>query len=284
MLADGLYERCGRPDVALAQHLTPLPAGWVAHAPGAVTAASRQLELRVHGRGGHAGLRQFAVDPVPVAAAIVLDAAGIGARLPAAVTVGTICGGSRPNVIPEEVTLGISVRAPTTAVLQEAVADLVRIAQQHARRAGCPRLPELSVLSASPAGVNDPVAGRIVREAHLPRFGSGHVLTLPPSLATDDFPLLTLPDSADPVPSVYWMIGATAPEVWSRAAGTSLVEKAANVPANHSAAFAPDPVRTLRTGIAAMTEAALAFLTRQPSPTLTTVSDDVPTSEGISAS
>ncbi|WP_228562442.1 amidohydrolase [Catenulispora rubra] len=271
MLADGLYERCGRPDVVLAQHLTPLPTGWVAHCPDAVTAASRTLELRVHGRGGHAGLRQFAVDPVPVAAAIVLDAAGIADRLPAAVTVGTIRGGSRPNVIPDMVTLGISVRAPTAAVLGAAVRDLAQIANEHSRRAGCPRPPELTTTSAAPAGQNDPAAGRVVRKAHLQRFGQSRMLALPPSMATDDFPLLTLPDSDRPIPSVYWMIGATPARRWAEADGTTLVAKAANVPANHSARFAPDPARTLRTGIAAMTGAALAFLTG-------------PTSEGKSTS
>jgi hippurate hydrolase len=139
MLADGLYELCGRPDVVLAQHLTPLPAGLIAHAPEAVTAASRQLEVHVHGRGGHAGLRGFAVDPVPVAAAIVLEAAGIGDRMPVVVTVGTIRAGSRPNVIPDVVTLGVSMRAPSTSVLDEAVAELARIADDHSNRAGCPR-------------------------------------------------------------------------------------------------------------------------------------------------
>lgn len=274
MLSDGLYEHCGRPDVVLAQHLTPLPAGWVAHATEAVTAASRQMEIRVNGRGGHAGLRGFAVDPVPVAAAIVLEAAGIGDRMPAAITVGTIRAGSRPNVIPDEVTLGVSVRAPRVSALDEAVAELTRIAGHHSRRAGCPQPPTLVTTSASPAGTNDPVAGRTVREAHRLHFGSSRLLTLAPSMATDDFPLFTLPDSADPIPSVYWMIGATSPSAWAEADGTTLVEKAANLPANHSAQFAPDPARTLRTGIAAMTGAALAFLTRSTGPT----------PEGISAS
>ena len=267
MLADGLYERCGRPDVVLAQHLTPLPAGWVAHAPEAVTAASRQMELRIHGRGGHAGLRGLAVDPVPVAAAIVLKAGGIGDRMPAAVTIGTIRAGSRPNVIPDEVTLGVSMRAANTSVLDDARAELKRIADRRSRRAGCPQPPTLLTTSASPAGTNDPVAGRTVREAHLLQVGASRLLTLPPSMATDDFPLFTLPDAADPIPSVYWMIGATSPSAWAEAEGTSLVEKAANLPANHSAHFAPDPIRTLRTGIAAMTGAALAFLTRPTGPT-----------------
>lgn len=274
MLADGLYEHCGRPDVVLAQHLTPLPAGWVAHAPEAVTAASRQVELRVHGRGGHAGLRGFAVDPLPVAAAIVLEAGGIGDRMPAAVTIGTIRAGSRPNIIPDGVTLGVSVRAANTSVLDEAVAELTRIADQHSRRAGCPQPPTLLATSASPAGTNDPAAGRTVREAHLLQFGASRLLTLPPSMATDDFPLFTLPDSADAIPSVYWMIGATSPSAWAEAEGAALVEKAANLPANHSADFSPDPIRTLRTGIAAMTGAALAFLTRPTGPA----------SEGIPAS
>ena len=280
MLADGLYEHCGRPDVLLAQHLTPLPAGWVAHAPEGVTAASRQIELRIHGRGGHAGLRGFAVDPVPVAAAIVVEAAGIGDRMPAAITIGTIRAGSRPNIIPDEVTLGVSLRAPSTSTLDEAIASLSRIANEHSSRAGCPQPPSLVTTSASPAGTNDPIVGRTVREAHRLQFGASRMLTLPPSMATDDFPLFTLPDSADPIPSVYWMIGATSPSAWADADGTTLVEKAANLPANHSAQFAPDPLRTLRTGIAAMTGTALAFLTRSTGST----SPTSPTSEGIPAS
>ena len=260
MLADGLYERSGRPDVILAQHLTPLPAGLVAHAAAAVTAASLTMELRIHGRGGHGGLPHLAANPIPVAAAIIADLETIPTRQPAIVTVGVINAGSRANIIPDQATLGISLRAATQEALDRAAAEVSRIAEARCAEAGFPRSPEVVRLAESPAGTNDPVAAGIVRTAHERAFGAGRIATLPPSMATDDFPLFATPDGGEPIPSVYWMLGSTGHSRWAAAPGSTAIEKVQGVPANHSAEFAPDPIPTLRTGTAAMTAAVLGFL------------------------
>ncbi|MFD7638843.1 amidohydrolase, partial [Streptomyces sp. NPDC059873] len=99
MLADGLYERFGRPDVVLAQHTAPLPSGMVAHGYGPMLAGSAGFEVVVHGRAGHAGTPQLAVDPVVTAAAAVLRLQSVVAREsaptePAVLNVGSFHAGS----------------------------------------------------------------------------------------------------------------------------------------------------------------------------------------------
>jgi amidohydrolase len=260
LLDDGLERYTGRPDVILAQHVTPLPAGYVAHAPGPVTAAGATLELRVHGRGGHSGLPQLAANPVPAAAGIIVALHALQAREPVVVTIGTVHSGTRPNIIPDVVTLGLSLRAATAAAVERAIAEVGRIARACCAAAGLSQPPELIRGAESPAGVNDPEAARLVRAAHERAFGAARIAALPPSTATDDFPRLAALGGGAPVPTVYWMLGSAGAQRWRDAPGASAAEKAAALPANHSPAFAPDPAPTLRTGVAALHAAARAFL------------------------
>lgn len=282
MLADGLYERFGRPDVILAQHLAPLPAGLVAHADGLVTAASATLEVRLTGRGGHSGMPQLAINPISVAGGLIPDLERFAAGAGVVLSIGAIRAGNRANVIPEELSLSISLRAPTTSALDAAVAELSRITRSRCAAAQCPRPPEITRLSGSPAGVNDRSAAAIVHGAHARTFGLDRIVTVPPSGATEDFPLLAAPDGGEPIPSVYWILGATGHRQWAAAPGSSATEKLAALPVNHSARFAPDPVPTLRTGITAMAAAALAFLACQPS--ASALSDGAPAAAARPAS
>ncbi|MFH8727729.1 amidohydrolase [Streptomyces termitum] len=253
VLDDGLYERFGVPDAVLAQHAAPLPAGMVAHgtprAP--VTAASTALEVVVHGRGGHAGTPQLTVDPVVTAAAIVLRLQSVVARETApgehvTVTVGTVRAGSAVNVVPDTAVLGIGVRALTDAALDRAVAAVERIARGECAVSGCPREPEVRVVSRAPALWGDPAATAAVRAAHTGLFGAERVADWPPSLASEDCALL---GAGGAVPVVYWMTGVAGPRQWAATGG--------RVPPNHSPAFAPDVRTALSPAIAALAAAAL---------------------------
>lgn len=286
MLADGLYSRWSKPDVVLAQHVAPLPAGLVAHAAGPVTAASASLEVRIHGRGGNPGLPHPPVNPIQVAATIVLalaeasekpaDAFGMPAGTPGAAgflgsplsqvltTVATLHAGSAGNVIPELATVGVSLRAFDDAVLRDGLAQVEQICRSASDAANCPRPPDLRLVSHSPANINDLEAGTLVRAAHVNAFGVTRVADIQPSMATEDFALFGAPGahlySGDAVPTVYWMIGSVSPKKWAAAPGKTAADKLAGLPPTHSPAFAPDPVPTLQTGTAAMVAAALAFL------------------------
>lgn len=268
MLDDGLYQRFGVPDVALAQHVAPLPAGVVAHAPPGepLTAAGAELRIVIRGRGGHGGMPHLAVDPVVVAASVVLRlrAMAVQERRPGehvVVTVGALHAGERANVIPDSAVLEAIVRAPSLAAVDRVVEVARRVVEDECLAARCTDPPEFTVVTRVPAGISDPVAAARVRRAHLAVFGAGRVVEVPQGQASEDFPLF----GADGrVPTVYWYVGSVPPAVWDRAPGAGPLEKLHSLPAAHSPKFSPDPVATLRAGITALAAGALAWLGTGP--------------------
>ncbi|GAB2445629.1 amidohydrolase [Streptomyces incanus] len=265
MLGDGLYERFGRPDVVLAQHAAPLPAGTVAHAPERVpmAAAGAVLDVLLHGRGGHAATPHLAVDPVVAAASVVTRLQGVVARETApadqvTLTVGTLRAGTAANVIPDEARLGIALRAANEASLERALSAVRRVVLAESAAAGAPREPEVMVASRSAALLCDPHHTASVRRAHAALLGAGRVLDWPGSMATEDFPLFG--DAGAPghglhgVPLVYWMLGVVGAREWRRAAAGG--PDAVPAP-NHSPFFAPHIGSALRPAISALAAAAV---------------------------
>ncbi|MEU1820101.1 amidohydrolase [Streptomyces roseifaciens] len=264
MLDDGLHDRFGRPDAVLAQHAAPLPAGMVAHGTGPVTAGSVSLDVVVHGRGGHVATPHLAVDPVVTAAAVVLRLQTVVAAETApaeqvVLTVGRLQAGTRGNVIPDHAELGLTVRGFSGAALDRVVTAVHRIVRAECDASGCPVPPEISVASRSPVNHPDPQLTAAVRDAHAAAFGAARVTGWPPSMATEDFPLL----APDGVPTAYWMLGTAGPRQWAAAPGTTAAEKLAGLPPNHSPLFAPSPRLALPTGITAMVTAARTALGRR---------------------
>ncbi|WP_326700481.1 amidohydrolase [Streptomyces sp. NBC_01754] len=260
MLADGLYERCGRPDAVLAQHTAPLPAGMVAHGGPhtPVAAASAALGVVLHGRGGHAATPHLTVDPVVTAAAVISRLQTITSRETApaeqlTLTVGTLRAGSAVNVVPDTAELGIGLRALTDDCLDRALAAVDRVVRAECAASACPREPELTTLSRSPALWCDPAATEAVRAAHTALHGPERVGTWPPSMAAEDFPLygdagLDLHGERG-IPLVYWMFGTASPKQWA--------DHGAAPPPNHSPHFAPDIRTALPPAITSLTAAAL---------------------------
>jgi amidohydrolase len=244
MLADGLYARFGPPDLALAQHIGPFPAGWVAHMASTVTAGSVELAVTVPGRAGNAGQPDAAVNPIPIAARIV---ARLVERFPGRpygpsqvyLTIGAIQAGERANVIADHAILRLTLRSHDPSALRVAASSVMRVVAVVCATAS------VVVTAQSPVGINDPGVAPRVRAAHESLFGRNRVLLIPPSLSTEDFPLFA-------VPTAYWSVGSVAPRVWAQAPGTTLDEKLTSIPVNHSPLFAPDPAPTLRTAMAAL--------------------------------
>ena len=259
MLADGLYERVGPPDVVLAQHTAPLPAGMVAHGTGAVLAGSAALEVVLPGRGGHAGAARLAVNPVEIAARVVLALPGTDPDV--AVTAGALHAGERGNVVPEEATLQVSLRG--FGPLEPAIEAVRRLAAAECAAAGSPEGPRVTVLARSPVTVPDPVAAGPVRAAHVAAFGAARVTGWPPSMATEDVGLLAgAGEHLHGVPGIrlaHWMLGTVGPREWAGTPGGPAAKLAA-LPPNHSPRYAPAPRPTLATGIAALTLAARTHL------------------------
>ena len=268
MLADGLYERFPVPDVALAQHTAPLPAGTVAHGGGLMLSAGALLGAAVHGRGGHPATAHLAVNPVVVAAAAVLDleravAEAFGPDDHVVVTTGALHAGSRGNIVPRQAAVELSVRAPDRAGVDRAVRVVRDALRATAAAHGCPDLPEVTVRSVAPPTVCDPVTLRRARGAHTAALGTERVLGWPPSSATDDFALFGAAGSelhgVGGVRTGYWMLGSVGPRQWAAAPGSGAAKLAA-LPANHAPEFLPDPRLTTPAGVTALVAAALGEL------------------------
>lgn len=260
MVADGLYERFPRPDVLLGQHAVPGPAGLYGHVPGLILSASTDIDIVVHGVGGHGSRPETAVDPVVTACFLVTRLQTIVSREVAAgesavLTVGRIEAGTRPNIIPTEARLSLNIRTQSELARERMIAAVRRIAAGECAAAGCPREPEVTVGASFPITVNDADTDRRVAAVHGEVFGTGAVLDPGPAMASEDFPHL----APGGLPYAYWFVTSTPAEVWNAAPGDDLAEKLTAVPSNHSPHFAPD-LSTLKPGVQTLVSGALALL------------------------
>ncbi|WP_189187026.1 amidohydrolase [Streptomyces albiflavescens] len=261
MLADGLYERFPRPDVLLAQHAAPGPAGLYAHSPGLIMSASTDIDIVVHGRGGHGSRPEATVDPVVTAAYLVtrlqtVVSREVAARESAVLTVGRIEAGTRHNIIPSEAHLALNLRTQSVEVRERMIAAIRRIAAGECLAAGCPREPDITVGSSFPMTVNDPDTDRRVAAVHGEVFGAGTILDPGPAMGSEDFPRL----AEGGLPYSYWFVTSTPADVWNAApGGGDIMERLAAVPSNHSPHFAPD-LSTVAPGVRTLVSGALASL------------------------
>jgi hippurate hydrolase len=270
MLTDGLYDRFGLPGVVLGQHVGPLPAGMVFHRPGPMMAATLSLDVTIFGCGGHGSRPETTVDPVVVGAFMVARLQTIVSReieplKAAVVTVGQFHAGTRANVIPDQARLSINIRSFDDRVQRRVVAAIERILRGEAEAAGCPRPPEIVASYAGPVTTNDAAVVERVKAAHLEWFGPERVMDMPePAMGSEDFGLFAHPDG-DPetpatIPTAFWFWGGASAEQIANAPGDDMLEKIRSLPSNHHPGFMVDPDPTLRTGVEALTVAALAYL------------------------
>lgn len=250
MIDDGLAAVTGPVDVVLAQHVMARPVGSVYVPSGQVFAAARNLTVTIHGRSGHASAPHTTVDPIVIAAAVVLRLQTVVAReiAPeefAVLTVGSLHAGTSGNSIPESAVLQLNLRYFTEEVGELMVSAIHRIAHAECAAAGAPRAPEVHTGVYFPPTTNDEQATVRVRDAFTTALDPGQVSALPRQSASEDFSRLT---SGLGAPGCYWGLGGTAPA------------DADNPPSNHSSRFAPPVHPTLGLGTTAMTVAALAWL------------------------
>ncbi|AGS70742.1 amidohydrolase [Streptomyces collinus] len=260
MVEDGLYERFGRPDVLLGQHAAPGPTGLYPHAPGLIMSASTDVDIVVHGRGGHGSRPEATVDPVVTAAHLVVRlqtvvSRELAAREAAVLTVGRIEAGTRHNIIPTEARIALNLRTQSEEVRTRMLAAIRRIARGECLAAGCPSEPTVTVGSTFPVTVNDAGTDATVAAVHGEVFGAGTVFDPGPAMGSEDFPQLALGS----IPYSYWFVTTTPADVWEQAPGEALPEKFAAVPSNHSPRFAPD-LSTVVPGVRTLVSGALAFL------------------------
>jgi hippurate hydrolase len=263
MLDDGLYERFDRPDVVLGQHVAPLPAGMVGLHPGPAFAAYDAVRVTLHGRGGHGSRPETCVDPVLMAAAVVLRLQGIvsreiGGSETAVVTVGTLRAGTKVNIIPDTAELQISVRTFDPRVRERVMAAIDRIVHAEAQASGAPRPPDIELLESFPLVSNDPDACARTSAGLAAAIGADRVLDPGSVTGSEDVGMLAT-DAG--VPCVYWLLGGADPAAFAGAADVEALSRVvASLPSNHSPLFAPLIEPTITVGVAALVASARTWL------------------------
>src|SRR5205823_9220848 len=193
MLNDGLFTRFPRPNFALAVHDDAnLPAGVVGYHAGPILTNSDAVTIRIYGRGGHGARPEATVDPIVIAARTVLALQTIVSREtspfdPAVITVGSIHGGTKNNIIPDEVVLQLTVRSFTDPVRKHLLSAIDRIVKAEAAAAGAPKEPLVERSNPTQVLVNDSALTRRVSAVLVRELGSARVKDLPPEMASEDF-------------------------------------------------------------------------------------------------
>jgi amidohydrolase len=263
MLADGLYSRIPRPDYALALHdSSELEVGKISYTPGYSLASSTAVDVTIRGRGAHGSRPEVSKDPIVLAAEYILAIQTIVSREnspfdPAVVTVGSIHGGTKGNIIPDEVHLQLTVRTYKEEVRQHILASLDRIAKGVALAGGVPedRAPivKTSETEATPATYNDPALTAREAAALKKGLGAENVIEDKPVMGSEDFGLFGL--EGHQIPTLMLRVGAIDADRIANSKKTGVP-----LPSLHSALFWPVPEPTIRTGVKAMTLAVMELM------------------------
>ncbi|BBX36145.1 N-alpha-acyl-glutamine aminoacylase [Mycolicibacterium mageritense DSM 44476 = CIP 104973] len=259
MVDDGLADVVGRVDVAMAQHVMPAPAGHLGTRSGPVLSAADSMRVTVYGRGGHGSMPHATVDPVVLAAMIVIRLQTIVSREVAptetvVLTVGSIHAGTKSNVIGDHAVLELNLRTYDQAVRAAVLDAIRRVVIAECQASDSPREPEFELYDSFPLTVNDADVTARVDAAFRGYFGD-RVQAMGAHAASEDFSDIPV---ALGVPYTYWGLGGIDEQTYRAAAAADRVS--ADIPVNHSPRFAPVIQPTLDTGTQALVVAALSWL------------------------
>jgi hippurate hydrolase len=265
MLKDGLFTRFPRPDACLALHVdSEIETGKVGYVSGFAMANSDAVDITIRGVGGHGAAPHSAKDPIVIAAQTIMALQTIASREvkatdPVVVTVGSIHGGSKHNVIPDEVTLQLTVRTYKEEVRQQVLKAIERIVKGTAMAAGVPKELEPIVKVAdetTPATFNTPELVERVTRTLRATVGEANVVAREPSMGAEDFGLFGRQEPK--IPIFMYRLGSMPAE---RVAAAKQ-EGGAKLPSLHSSKYLPDREPTIRTGVLTMTASAMDLLAK----------------------
>lgn len=262
MLRAGLFSRFPKPDKALALHCSfDIPHGSVGLMEGFAMANVDTLEILVRGVGSHGSQPQLGKDPVLLAAQLVVALQSIVSREvkpgdPAVVTVGSIHGGTKANIIPDEVRLQVTVRSYKAETRELLIAAIRRIAENLALAAGMPaeKMPEVILTQESAAALyNTPEFTRVVRRSLEGALTPERVVSVEPTMGAEDF--AEFGTTKEKIPLCMFRLGTQPAEALSEAKA-----KKVTLPSLHSPFFKPEPEPTIKTGVQAMSSVLLDLL------------------------
>ncbi len=262
MLRAGLFEKFPKPDYVLALHDYPWMAdNTVAWKEGAILAGSDTVDITVRGIGGHGAAPHVGKDPILIASELVVALQSIVSRQmnplePTVITVGSFHAGTRPNIIPDEAHLQITVRTMTPVQRTKVLDAITRMAKGIADANGIPadRAPIIEISKDNvPATINDPALAARVGASLATAVGNDNTSKAVPIMASEDFSLYALADPKPPI-QMFWL-GTIDPARLKDAQANGV-----QLPGLHSSQFAPVPEPAIRTGVLAMTEAVLDLL------------------------
>jgi amidohydrolase len=264
LLKDGLYTRWPKPDFALGLHDdAEIEAGKIGVTEGYCYANVDSVDVTVKGTGGHGAYPHKTKDPIVLSAEIIAAWQTIASREnnpidPVVVTVGSIHGGTKHNIISDEVKMQLTVRTYKQEVRDKVLAAIERIAKGCATAAGLPpdKMPDVNVRQDefTPATYNNPELTKRVTAALKAAIGNENVVNKPPTMGAEDFSEYSLPDHT--IPAFMFNVGAVDPAKVAE----SKKPGAASLPSLHSSKFAPVPEPTIRTGVIGMTSAVLDLM------------------------
>jgi amidohydrolase len=251
MLDDGLYTRFGKPDFALALHVAPSPVGQILCHAGYAMANVDSADITVRGAGGHGAYPETTVDPIVQAAELILALQTIVSREvppiePAVVTVGSIHGGTKHNIIPSQCHLQLTIRSYSPKVRQQLRTAIERKAKGVAAAAGAPE-PIVRFSEGTQAVYNDPALVEQVMTAIRRELGAARAEDAPPVMGAEDF-------------GAYAQGGVPICMFWLGSVAEDRLKELGRPLSLHSPIFYPDPRPTLVTGISALSAAALDLL------------------------
>jgi|TARA_B100000073_G_scaffold12717_1_gene10541 hippurate hydrolase len=262
MLEDGLFERFPRPDFNLALHVGGMgPAGTIGYQLGYAMANVDSVDIIVNGVGGHGAYPHTTIDPIVLASQIVLSLQTIVSRKidplePAVVTVGSIHGGLKHNIISEEVRLQLTLRSYSDEVREKTIDEIKKIVKGLGIAAGLPesKMPKVLLKDEyTPALYNDPEFSRKVLSFISEEIGDENVSEISAVMGGEDFARYGRQDPK--IPSLLFWLGGTSKEDWKKFQNNEI-----ELVSIHSPFFAPDPKPTITTGIKAMSASALGLL------------------------
>ena len=250
----GLFTKFPKPDYALAYHINPeLESGKIGLVGGPVFAGVKTAEITVYGKGGHGAYPEKCIDPIVIASRIVMDLQTIVSREisplePVVVTVGSIHGGTRPNIIPDEVKMELTLRYYSDAAIEKVITAINRISRSAAEMAGMPedKLPLVSIESSeTPPVINNQELSDKIRSFASETIGAENIVKTTPAMVGEDFGKYGRTPENIPI-CLIWL-GSTSAELMRE-----IKARGENPFPLHSPHLNPDYEKTIETGIKVM--------------------------------